>query len=224
MRRIQKGFTLIELMIVVAIIGILAAIAIPNFIRFQARSKQAEAKTNLKAIYTAQKSYFGLNDHFSNVAGGIGFTPERGNRYNYLLDAACATWEDRTTTIAVGQGAATCVDADLLKFPTFTAHVVAEPGTSGIAAVTFVPGAAGENPPTANPPFQLVGFGNLDSWTALAFGQIDNDLYLDAEFIANSPVDQGVITAGACWEATPAGVGVPPGTPYIVGNDVGCDT
>src|ERR1700757_1968481 len=103
MKRLQKGFTLIELMIVVAIIGILAAIAIPNFIRFQARSKQAEAKTNLKAIFTAEKSYFGLNDHFSNVMGAIGFAPERGNRYNYVLDATCI-WEDRTTTIAVGQG------------------------------------------------------------------------------------------------------------------------
>jgi len=54
----KKGFTLIELMIVVAIIGILAAIAIPNFLRFQARSKQSEAKQNLGAIYTAYTSYF----------------------------------------------------------------------------------------------------------------------------------------------------------------------
>ena len=55
----KKGFTLIELMIVVAIIGILAAIAIPNFLRFQAKSKQSEAKSNLGAIYTGQISYFG---------------------------------------------------------------------------------------------------------------------------------------------------------------------
>lgn len=54
----KKGFTLIELMIVVAIIGILAAIAIPNFLKYQAKSKQSEAKTNLKGIFTSEASYF----------------------------------------------------------------------------------------------------------------------------------------------------------------------
>jgi type IV pilus assembly protein PilA len=60
----KKGFTLIELMIVVAIIGILAAIAIPNFLRFQAKSKQSEAKTNLGGIFTAQTAYFGENNTY----------------------------------------------------------------------------------------------------------------------------------------------------------------
>jgi type IV pilus assembly protein PilA len=54
----KEGFTLIELMIVVAIIGILAAIAIPNFLKFQLRSKAGEGKLNLSGIRTAQESYF----------------------------------------------------------------------------------------------------------------------------------------------------------------------
>src|SRR5581483_9733545 len=65
MKKLMKGFTLIELMIVVAIIGILAAIAIPNFIKFQARSKQSEAKANMKAMFTAEKAFYQEKDRFS---------------------------------------------------------------------------------------------------------------------------------------------------------------
>jgi type IV pilus assembly protein PilA len=56
MKKAAKGFTLIELMIVVAIIGILAAIAIPNFLRYQLRSKFAELRTNVEAIRKSEES------------------------------------------------------------------------------------------------------------------------------------------------------------------------
>ena len=85
MRKSEKGFTLIELMIVVAIIGILTAIAVPNFTRFQAKARQSEAKVNLKALYTAIKS--NRADTGLYECGLCGYAPEQGNLYHYFATA-----------------------------------------------------------------------------------------------------------------------------------------
>jgi prepilin-type N-terminal cleavage/methylation domain-containing protein len=91
--RNKKGFTLIELMIVVAIIAILAAIAIPNFLKFQAKSKQSEARTLLTGIYEAELAYFATENIFGDggtygaVGDGlasapyIGFEPASAPKY-----------------------------------------------------------------------------------------------------------------------------------------------
>lgn len=79
----QDGFTLVELMVVVAIIGLLSAVAIPNFKKYQAKAKMSEAKLQLSALYTAQASFYSDYNIYHNCLTYMGFDPgpEALNRY-----------------------------------------------------------------------------------------------------------------------------------------------
>ena len=75
----SEGFTLVELMVVVAIIGILSAIAVPNFKKYQAKSKQSEAKIQLAAIYSVQVSAQADYDSFGTCLINMGYDiPPKG--------------------------------------------------------------------------------------------------------------------------------------------------
>lgn len=83
----HQGFTLIEVLMVVAIIGLLAAIAIPNFLRYQATSRQAEAKTNLGGVFVAEVSFFGENSRYGSF-DEVGYKLAGAtNRYTYRSPA-----------------------------------------------------------------------------------------------------------------------------------------
>jgi type IV pilus assembly protein PilA len=77
-----KGFSLVELMVVVAIIGILATMAIPQVTKFMAKARQAEAKLLLGSMYTAEKGYYVEHSTYNNNFQQIGFSPEGRVRYN----------------------------------------------------------------------------------------------------------------------------------------------
>ena len=194
----KRGFTLIELMIVVAIIGILAAIAIPNFVRFQARSKQAEAKTNLKSAFTAQKAYFAEKDAYTTQGQMIGFAPESGNRYFYWLDSGCAGGT-RTTT---STGAYSCVSQDTNKFAVGVSAATPALGTLSNSASGTVVGVNGTCP--------TCGF------THQAAGNVDNDADNDNWAITNG--DGTGATGSACNDGTVVSGGVA----YNMYNDAAC--
>lgn len=87
----SKGFSLVELMVVVAIIGILAAIAVPNVNKFMMKARQSEAKTNLAAIYSNNKALFVEYNSFTTRFPIMGYNPEGSLRYNVGFQTDFAT-------------------------------------------------------------------------------------------------------------------------------------
>ena len=117
--RREGGFTLVELMIVVALIGVLTSVAIPNFMAYQARSRRSEAFANLSAIGRVQKTFLATKGEFFDSAlpwpdytapeygglgahkmvwdadseagwGGLGWQPEGAVWYSYQSNMCCA--------------------------------------------------------------------------------------------------------------------------------------
>jgi type IV pilus assembly protein PilA len=161
--RNNKGFSLIELMVVVAIIGVLAAIAVPNYQKFTAKSKQSEAKSNLSAVYSSMRAFNSEWQTYNTRFQVNGYAPTGLLRYQHgfatefttlpaAYPQALPAGQSQTTTYC-SQGAAVGV---------------AWTNNCNVQTVPVAPGALGAS--TAN----------ATTFTARAQGDIDGDVTVDA--------------------------------------------
>jgi type IV pilus assembly protein PilA len=102
-RKMEQGFTLVEIMIVVAIIALLAAIAIPNLLRARMTSNDALAKATLRAISTAAESFGTANNgnYPGNESSLVGATPPYLNTA-YCANSPLAGYNYDCTTMSTG--------------------------------------------------------------------------------------------------------------------------
>lgn len=96
----------ISALIMVPGIGCTAAIAIPNFVKFQCRSKQAEAKTNLRMLHIAEQSYFAEHDRFAKDISDLPDLHLMPGRYEYSITAT----DDRFEAKAIAEDSSLHLD------------------------------------------------------------------------------------------------------------------
>ncbi|MBM4133194.1 MAG: prepilin-type N-terminal cleavage/methylation domain-containing protein [Nitrospira sp.] len=99
----QQGYTLIELMIAMAILGLLAGLAIPTYMRYQAKARQAEAATNLGAIFVTETAFFGEAARYSNFTEAGFSLAAASNRFTYRAE--------QTTSAGLATGAVQVISA-----------------------------------------------------------------------------------------------------------------
>jgi type IV pilus assembly protein PilA len=203
-KRFMKGFTCIEFVMVAAIVGILVAIAIPKFNRFQTLAIQSEAKSNLKGLFKAQKTWFQANNSYSTQIDPLGFSPPRGNRYAYRLGFGALQPRD-TETLPVSTTPYEGVNTD--TFTLGMAHNVPE--------AAFVR-AAGT--PNAGAPGVYERPSGKAHFLATATGNADNELMgMDSWYVSS---ESAWVTPTPCSGPR---ANVPGGKPFNTHDDMTCN-
>ena len=144
-RNNDLGFTLVELMVVVAIIGVLSMVAIPNFKKYQAKAKTSEAKVQLSAIYMAEISFMADADTYASCLLDMGFTAPSNNYYFIGFKDISTVADTNGVTCAQGAGYefAAAKGAGGLKADSDTFLPTAKASFPGIMGSEFYAGAGG---------------------------------------------------------------------------------
>ena len=159
-KRSSLGFTLVELMVVVGLIGILASIAVPNYKKFSAKSRTTEAKILLSNIYTAENGAFNNYKYYVTCLNSIGF--DVGDASSLYYAAGFTGTGEKNGTVATDYGipcptgttAGTHYFAGGKSVPGGSTCSSACIPTSSSAATTFTAGAGG-----------MIYKGKTDRWT-----------------------------------------------------------
>ena len=149
----EKGFTLVELLVVIIIIGILGAIALPNFLNQDVKAKQAEAKQNVALINKTQNSYRAERSAFAAsfaklAIGSVTDTVSAGNgtttNYTYVITATDAFPDTASITAITSDTALKSYSGGSVRFSNTDSQSII--GT--ILCETLVPGNAATAPNT----------------------------------------------------------------------------
>ena len=139
--RSQKGFTLVELLIVVAIIGVLSTIGVPTFRKMIQKAKKSEAKVNLGGLYTAEQAFYAEYGIFGNRIESVGFETDGQNLIYKIgfMGTDCGVVAGAPTTAAATSPLSTAM---LAAFPDYAGSAVTVTGNISLTQCT---------PPTAAP-------------------------------------------------------------------------
>lgn len=156
MKGSNKGFTLIELMVVVAIIGVLATMGMPQYRKFQAKAKTAEARTMLAGAYMAMQTMMTDYSQYATCLGAFGFDPTGTGRRYYALGIT----DGAQNAVVLALGATGCVNG-----VNAWAATIAETNANPPVPSTAAEGMVGSVTATANA-FTIAANGKISNGVA----------------------------------------------------------